>query len=79
MLGLHSPDNAQDGLASFASTGSSGLTTTGYTSSQLSRMVNNGIHHSTLYVGYQLVSGLHSAKRLPAMQLHIKPSKLNYV
>ena len=79
MLGNHYISATGDGLASYAQhPHSPGLSGTGYTASQLSRLVNSGsYHHSDLPVGKVITMALLSIKRNPAIKLHQVKGKYN--
>ena len=65
-------------LVKLAQSDYSNLAATGYTESQMSRVVVMELFSDGLYIGKEVPKSYHSAKRMPALTLHIVPEgKLN--
>ena len=77
IMGIHSLRGGS-AVVNFAKSDSSNLAATGYTESQMSRVVVMELFSDGLYIGKEVPKSYQSAKRMPAMTLHIVPEgKLN--
>ena len=69
-IGFHFVRGA-DMVLSVAQSNKGNLGATGYTISELSRLVGGSMFSDNLFIGYEVSSNLASYKRMPAFSLHI--------